>query len=159
MKTKCWLVLRILFVMLLLASVTSVANAKGAVVPFKGYYVTYPMIVGQDAQGCNIQEIDAVGDATHLGESIWHSDAKACPGTWVQTGTITFTADNGDQLNMLFGGTFNISQGIAYFNGNYTITGGSGRFAYAGGSGVYWGLAHLAPGGTGEISFDGTLEK
>jgi hypothetical protein len=159
MKTKSILMLGLILALLLATSVTSVANAKNALVPFKGDYITFPNIVGIDANGCNIQEIDGVGNATHLGLNTWHSDALACPGAWVQTGTITFTAANGDQLYMKFAGTFSIGPGIAYFKGDYTFTGGNGRFLHAGGTGDYWGSASLTPGGTGEIFFDGVLEK
>ncbi len=164
MSKRRFIPLLTIFLVLVMASGTWMsASAKGAEVPFHGYYVTYPKIVGVDQNGCNIQEIDAVGQATHLGESTWHSDALACRSTWKQSGSITFTADNGDLLNMMFDGTFTViisSTGpTAVFQGSYTITGGNGRFYEMGGSGAYWGSSSLLPGGTGEIYFDGTLEK
>jgi hypothetical protein len=56
--------------------------------------------------------------------------------------TYTLTAKNGDTLILALvvpaGGTINVDGGVL-FSGTYTITGGTGRFADATGSGVFGG--------------------
>jgi hypothetical protein len=150
--------LAIVLVLALTGGVWLSASASGAVVPFKGYYIAHPKVVGVDSNGCLIQQMTGEGNATHLGASTWVSEALSCPATWLQTGDITFTAANGDELMMDFSGTFSFDQsGNATFKGDYTITGGTGRLKDSGGTGAYWGMA--VPNSVGEISFKGTFEK
>jgi hypothetical protein len=158
------LALAMLRVLLMAGSVP--AAADGPTVPFNAFYAMSPRIVGVDPQGCNIQELPGVGEATHLGRSTWYSDAKACldPITMAgtQSGTSIFTAADGSQLIGTFSGVAAIVVGpggpLAGFSGTYWVTGGTGRFAGYGGTGVYWGTALLLAG-TGELYFEGTLTK
>ena len=159
MKARIVLALAVILIMVSSASVT----ADSAVVPFKGAYVTHPKEVGFTG-GVITLEITAEGEATHLGLSTWYADS------WVdtkvfpleQTGVITFTAANGDKLFMTFGGIGVPTAAGIEFSGDYTITGGDGRFEGAGGAGKYKGSAQMGPpgeAGLGEIYFDGTLAK
>ena len=158
MSKRISIALAIVLVLALTSGVWLSASAHGAVVPFKGYYIAHPKVIGVDSSGCLIQQMTGEGDATHLGTSTWVSDALSCPATWEQTGDITFSAANGDELWMSFSGTFSFDpSGNAIFQGEYTITGGTGRLADSGGTGEYRGMA--IPNSVGEISFDGTLEK
>ena len=158
MSKRISIALAMVLVLALTSGVWLSASARGAVVPFKGYYIAHPKVIGVDENGCLIQRMTGEGDATHLGTSTWVSDALSCPATWEQTGDITFTAASGDELWMRFSGTFTFDQsGNAIFQGDYTITGGTGRLEGSGGTGAYWGMA--IPNSVGEISFNGTLEK
>ncbi len=160
MSKRISIVLAIVLVLTLAGGAWMSASARGAVVPFKGYYITHPTFAGFDPAGCFIQHITAEGDATHLGTSTWYGETHNCRDTWKLTGWITFTADNGDLLQMYCSGTSSINpNGYITYQGPYTITGGTGRFAGSGGTGTFWGKASLVPGMPGEISFDGTLEK
>lgn len=164
MKTRLVLVLVTLLV-LLLAGSTPAAAGRDMRVPFVAYYAMHPVIVGTDVNGCNIQQLPGEGRATHLHESTFYSDAKACPGIWVQSGDGEWTAANGDKLFGDFVGTFTITMTpegpVADFEGTYTMDGGTGQFKDYTGSGIYWGSAEIArPGGdTGELYFFGTLTR
>jgi hypothetical protein len=158
MKLKMLLALAMLLVLLTAGSIP--AAADGATVPFKAFYAMSPQIVGVDQQGCFIQKLPGIGEATHLGESTFYSGAKSCPGTWIQSGDGTWTAANGDKLYGGFLGTFELVEtpdGLrAYFEGTYYMDEGDGRFAGYTGEGAYWGTAL---GGVGELYFEGTLTK
>src|SRR5512142_2506442 len=104
MKTK--LVLTLIMILVLLVAGGVPVMADDSTVPFEAFYAMSPRIVGVDPQGCNIQQLPGVGEATHLGNSTWYSDARACPGTWMQFGDATWTAANGDKLYGGFSGTF-----------------------------------------------------
>lgn len=155
MKARFVLVLALLLVLLMAGSIP--AAAGGVTVPFKAFYAMSPLITGVDPQGCFIQQLPGVGQATHLGDSTWYSDATACPGTWIQSGDATWTAANGDRLFGGFLGQFSLtSDGTALFEGAYYIEDGDGRFADYTGAGLYHGSAKA---GVGELYFDGTLTK
>ncbi len=154
MKPRMLLALAMLLVLLMAGSLP--AAAGGATVPFKAFYAMSPQILGVD-QGCLIQKLPGVGEATHLGESTFYSDAKSCLGTWTQSGDGTWTAANGDRLFGGFVGEFSTApDGSAQFDGTYYIDSGDGRFAGYTGTGVYWGTATL---GSGALYFEGTLTK
>jgi len=163
MKSKTILALTVLLILLAASSVP--AAAGGATVPFEGYYAMSPLTVGVDPQGCLLQQLPGVGEATHLGQSTWYSDATACldPTTMAGTqfGTSIFTAANGAQLIGTFSGVAAIvltpAGPQAQFSGTYWVTSGTGRFEGYTGTGTYWGTATMT--GTGELSFEGTLTK
>jgi hypothetical protein len=164
MKARSFLLSALLLVLLLAGSIP--AAAGGATVPFKAMYVMQPQVVGIDENGCNIQQLPGEGQATHLGDSTWYSDAVACidPATMagVQYGSSIFTAADGAQLIGTFSGVAKIVFGPAgpqaEFSGTYWVTEGTERLWGYTGSGKYWGTALLAVG-TGELYFEGTLTK
>jgi hypothetical protein len=156
MKTRNLFLLALILALFMAGAVPATAIAGHPVVPLKGHYLVHPQILGME-NGCLVQKFPAEGQATHLGESTFVSnDARSCfDGT--QYGTIEFTADNGDLLWMSYAGTHAGYPGPVIYGGTYTITGGTGRFEGASGSGAYWGSS--AMDGHGTFFFDGTLIK
>jgi hypothetical protein len=77
-------------------------------------------------------EITAIGsgNATQLGRFTRSETILLNPSTGMFTGTMTYVAANGDELNCTFSGAFT-SQTTA--SGVYTFSGGTGRFADASG--------------------------
>jgi len=70
-----------------------------------------------------------------------------------------FTAANGDQFLMTFAGITGPGPDLVVdtaFQGDFTISDGTGRFAGATGEGTYEGTASTTLG-TGEITYDGTI--
>lgn len=126
--------------------------------PFKASYKTNPQVVGV-ANGILTLAITGEGKATHLGKSTWYADSWVDTNQFpfLQTGDMEFTAANGDQLFGTFSGTaIPDASGKVNFEGTYEITGGSGRFEGATGSGNYSGWAL---GDVGQLEFDGTLNN
>lgn len=96
---------------------------------------------------------DVTGDSSHLGEYTAHLQGKAAPdpllGIYVGNGSITWVADNGDELY----GTFDLHTDRPPPAPHTTtldvvITGGTGRLADA--SGTATSTTHVAP-----LAFDG----
>lgn len=159
MNAKKLYLLALVVVLLVSAGAPGVASADGAVVPFKGTYDMSPQNVGVDPNGCNIQHMPGVGQATHLGESTLYSEALACPATLTQSGSLLFTAADGSQLSGHFSGKISFEEfPTVKFWGAYEITDGNGRFDGYTGSGFYTGSSVLGSG-KGIITFDGVLVK
>jgi hypothetical protein len=104
--------------------------------------------------------INASGRATHLG---LFSEAGVLslapdpsnPTLLIATGSATFTAANGDQLDALIeDGSLDLTTGIG--NGVYRFVGGTGRFAGASGIGNFVVTQNLATGAF-EITAVGSL--
>ena len=74
------------------------------------------------------------GTSTHLGRFTRNEQLVLNPGTGTFTGSLVFTAANGDELWCSFTGGFT-GPGIA--EGTYTITGGTGRFVGASGDAAF----------------------
>ncbi len=117
-------------------------------------------------------DITGTGRGLRLGRSTFESASTVdftTPPPFTQTGNVTFTAANGDQL---FGHsigtadpfTCNEVDECTRFKGNYVIgelldgtpKDGTGRFEGATGSGVYYGSANVTTG-EGRITFIGLL--
>lgn len=89
--------------------------------------------------------VNGHGKATYLGRAAAFTDDQLVnPVDGSGTATYTLTGDNGDTLVLALvfpvGGTINVDGGVL-FSGSYTITGGTGRFNGASGSGVFGGSA------------------
>ena len=89
------------------------------------------------------------GIAFHLGEVTASStetlDFATAPGTTVvRDGRMVLVAANGDELHWSYGGSASLPgpDGSAAISGSYTITGGTGRFSDAAGSGTISGSAN-----------------
>jgi hypothetical protein len=161
MKTRILLVLAMVLV-LVVAGSASVA-AKGATVPFRSTLATTPVVNG-GGSGYFTLAIPGEGRSTHLGRTTWYADCTvylpAPDPPLVQICTMTFYAANGDELYGETDGYAQLSGMDATFWGDFTITGGTGRFVNYTGSGTYEGTASNVPGSeSGFISFDGTLTK
>ncbi|HVJ81896.1 MAG TPA: hypothetical protein VNC50_12585 [Planctomycetia bacterium] len=109
------------------------AAAPGEQTPFKGSlegFVTrtpVPPLVAVD--------IDAAGNATHLGAFSLEVPHLVDPATRTATGTYTFTAADGSEVHAEFTGVSALTAipGVLYIVENATITGGTGRFEGASG--------------------------
>ena len=108
-------------------------------------------------------EFDARGKATHMGTSFLFtplSEVQLATGDQTAAGTIT--AADGDQLFWALVGTAipNVA-GDFQLDGEYTITGGTGRFFGATGGGTYTGTAGPAgaPEGTNDWTMTGTISR
>ncbi len=106
-----------------------------------------PGVDGQPGPGATFT---AAGRATHLGAVQMHSDhciilTRESPGTPVHVldGRMYWVAANGDLLHAHYAGVFTAdAQGVYTFEGSYYVTGGTGRFSDAGGTGALSGTLH-----------------
>jgi hypothetical protein len=116
--------------------------------------------------GCTIiNDEEGTGHARHMGAIAWqsHEVVETClnPAGADVTGQFVLTAANGDQVfgtyTTLAHLDFGAGQVTAF--GHFQITGGTGRFSGAGGSGVISAIGSLAPpfavlgGMSGAISY------
>jgi hypothetical protein len=117
-------------------------------VPFQARHVGFAAPVF-NADGTISNTEVAVGEATHLGLYTWASEELAMfigPDTLQVVGlSFTMTAANGDKV---FGtyeatGKVDFNTFIGAFIGSYEITGGTGRFANATGSGTIFADGNL----------------
>lgn len=159
MKTKRHFILALILALVLAASVSPAALADDAVVPFKGTYSGIPVGVYDPTCLCLHQTFEFDGYATHLGESHFSSTGTtSIIPPMPQSGSGTFIAANGDELDWSFQGFGQfLPGGLVEFSGDFWFTGGTGRFEGVTGGGTYQGMAH--PNTGGQISFDGMLHK
>jgi hypothetical protein len=115
--------------------------------PFKG--VATGTVTGVDPSGAIV--IAATGNATHLGDFTRTEYIFFGPGGTI-SGTVVFTAANGDQLWADFSGGFTSPTTLA---GTYTFTGGTGRFKSATGTASF--DATTLDGIHVAVSFDGSI--
>jgi hypothetical protein len=103
-------------------------------------------------------DVDAAGNATHLGRFTLDVPHVVDPATGTAVGTYQFVAANGDTLYAEFTGqaTTTETPGVLYIEETATITGGTGRFAGATGSFVAERLFDMVAGTT-VGSFVGTV--
>jgi hypothetical protein len=99
--------------------------------------------------------LQAVGVGTHMGKVT--GQLTDCPNVFVPPGTpfifedgeFTLTAANGDEVSGTYRGELHATPVNGLFvvkNGQFTITGGTGRFAGAQGGGVLTGGEIITPG-------------
>jgi hypothetical protein len=143
-------------------SLDVVSQSKAVPRPFKGTWSTTFTPPGEGIPGCDGNEdtgvfiINGIGTATHLGKSISVSESESDFVT--QCGhSVTYSAI-GDQFEFDFTGTvsppdadLNIT-----FSGEWTVTGGTGKFSNAQGGGTYQGRGNLIAG-AGKVTNIGTL--
>jgi hypothetical protein len=90
------------------------------------------------------------GNATHMGRiasdgNLTIVGPAGCPGGFMAQMQDTFTAANGDKLMTAISMQLcQIAPGIFHGVGTYVVTGGTGRFAGATGSGVFDGTANFS---------------
>jgi hypothetical protein len=107
----------------------------GDQVPFKGSFegdvISTPL-----APPLVMVEVEATGEATHLGKLTLDIPHVVNRVTRTAVGTYEFTAANGDKLYAEFTGLASPTEvpGVLYIEETATITGGTGRFAGATGS-------------------------
>jgi hypothetical protein len=164
MKTKRILMLGVIMALLLATSMTSVASADNAVVPFRAYYPVWAVATPDISCGCLKQTFTTGGNgsATHMGVSLFSGSAMAWPGpTIIQKGTGTLTAANGDELTMYYEATAIVIDGGAHIVGDgwYIVTGGTGRFEGVTGGGTYHVFVYTDNSQPNDLWFDGDLHK
>ena len=156
------------FVALLLGTVTLLALAPQSVrasseKPFNANFIT---------QFTSVLEfpllhltVNGKGSATNMGRTTAFTDdqvSNLIDGSG--SATYTLTAKNGDTLVLALvvqpGGTINVEGGVL-FSGSYTITGGTGRFSGATGSGIFGGtgLFLTETDGIGAFALVGTISR
>jgi hypothetical protein len=115
----------------------TVANAQAELRPFWGSAKGEVSFVLSDA--CPPQPVQTLttsrGQVTHLGSAtLTTSHCASSDGTQALNGRATFTAANGDQVFATYTGhTVAASQELIVQEGEFAITGGTGRFAQASG--------------------------
>src|SRR5262245_52893345 len=111
------------------------ASAASAV-PFKGRVDV--VITGVVDLSPTSRQLTATGtgQATHLGRFTRTETLNLDPTNGTFTGTLTFTAANGDLLNADFTGQFTSPTGSSA-EGTYEFKGGTGRFQNASGSATF----------------------
>ena len=123
------------------------ADAGGSNRPFKGHAAG--MITGIAPSGALV--VETTGKASHLGAFTRTENTFIGPAGAI-SGSLVFTAANGDQLRADFSGGFT-SPTTA--EGTYTFTGGTGRFSGATGTAKFQAttpdLVHLT------VSFEGSI--
>ena len=138
---------------LTLAALTALGLAlpasAGPPLPFKGYanaVITSPPT-------SPVLTASATGEATHLGFFTRTERLLLNPETGAFTGSLVFTASNGDKLCARFAGGFT-PLGTAV--GKYRFIGGTGRFEKATGEAAFTAV----PAGPGRftITFQGTIQ-
>src|SRR5215210_6042561 len=103
--------------------------------------------------------VSASGHATHLGLFTEAGQVNFVPDPndptrVLATGTATFTAANGDDLELLIDGSLDLTTGIA--TGVFTFVGGTGRFDDASGTGNFVIEQNLVTGAF-EVTAVGTI--
>ena len=133
--------------------------AAGEQVPFKGR-LEGDVAVTPLAPPLLHVDVEATGNATHLGKLTLDIPHVVDPTTRIAIGSYEFTAANGDKLYALFTGiaTPTATPGVLYIEETATITGGTGRFAGATGSFTSERLYDTLAGTT-IGSFEGTVSR
>jgi hypothetical protein len=104
----------------------------------------------------------AVGNATHAGRFTWSTEERVnfctVPGGIEVSGSFTLTGANGDSLEGRFAAIGQFDEtGTLVIAGSYEITGGTGRFIGATGSGNTDVVALFTPGLPFTAALSGTL--
>jgi len=149
--------LRARFLAMLLAAVTVGFGAQRVwatdTVPFKGSAEGAIVSATPEPGGVRLRVL-ADGQATHLGKFSREEVLLLNPNTGTASGTIVFTAANGDQLHGTVAAQFTSPTTVV---GTYTFTGGTGRFANATGDA---GASLSTPDGVQfSVEFDGSVSS
>ena len=137
--------------------IENVSNSDPKMVPFRGEYDETFEQVSFEFPFNNI-EISGVGEATHLGNSTIFGPLQINVTNGAETGTIVFTAPNGATFSTVFVGVALVDGNDITGEGEWTVTGGTGRFKNLTGSGTASFTGTLEPP-VGQISFDGEISQ
>jgi len=147
--------------MLVALTILAAPAAAGAQVPFKGRVQGAEVATPVDATHLAVTRM-STGNATHLGRftAVANFVVDLTPGVGfgIATGTVVFTAANGDTViaDTVGHATPTATPGVLSIAESGTITGGTGRFA--GATGSYSGTGVLS-GGFSTASFEGTISS
>lgn len=150
---------------LAVAALSAVAGPTN--VPFSARLTTQEQIGPNPAQCQSVPYLAGLtsgsGQATHLGQVTGTAQDCIAPPAAGYTytfsnGKLTLIAANGDELRATYAGTLNPTSVPPIFavTGTYQITGGTGRFTNASGSGRLGGTENLQTG-QGQLLLDGTI--
>jgi hypothetical protein len=137
-------------------------SAARQAVPFRTSSYLFHATAAVPEPGCNApgesrRYLSGEGAATHLGRYTVELSFCARAGGVLSDGLGMFVAANGDLLQLTFAGT---SSFVPPFTLNFTsfatFTGGTGRFADAGGQAVVTGTLDVRTG-AGDGSWEGTI--
>ena len=135
-------------------------TGNNGMVPFRGTYTTVVAEAGFVPPSTVLLDIWGEGYATHLGKSTWYSLSSADITTGEQWGSTVEIAANGDEFHYDYLGGSGVDDvtGLTTFWGDWTVTGGTGRFTGATGGGTYEGTADGTQG-TGQITLVGEISR
>jgi hypothetical protein len=153
MKTNRNATSRILTLLLAAATLAAYPAWASDQVPFQGTAEGATTSVSPAPAGI-VLTVQANGNATHLGQFSREEVVLFNPLAGTLTGTVVFTAANGDQLSGTVAGGF-VSPTTA--TGTYTFTGGTGRFANASGAADF--ILSTPDGVHFSVTFEGTLSS
>ena len=163
MRPRLFSSLSLLLATVCLLAFASPAARAGGEVPFHANFITqFESVVEFPLLHVTV---NGRGQATYVGRTTAFTDdqlVNLIDGSG--SATYTLTGVNGDTLVLALavqpGGTINVDGGVL-FSGSYTITGGTGRFNGATGSGVFGGSALFLTetGGVGAFAVVGTISS
>jgi len=172
MKRPMAMIMAVALVLAVAAPAIAGNGSAGAALPFQATFTT--LQTGMDRSGedpgagrCDPLAVDPAawfstfeghGNSTHLGRYSEHnthcSYATGPTAGYFDEGLSTITAANGDTLTLSYGGTWVLdpAAGTSTVTEDWTITGGTGRFLHASGSGTLDLVQSLSTGaGTGHM--------
>ena len=135
-------------------------DVNNGMVPFRGTYTTVVAEAGFVPPSTVLLDLWGEGNASYLGQSTWYSLSSVDVTTGAQWGSTAEIAANGDEFHYdyLGGSVVDTETGLTSFWGDWTVTGGTGRFAGATGGGTYEGIADGTQG-TGQITLVGEISR
>jgi hypothetical protein len=135
-------------------------NDHHGMVPFRGTYFTVVAEAGFEPPSTVLLDIWGDGNASFLGKSTWYSLSYVDVTTGAQWGSTVEVAANGDEFHYDYSGGSAVDEetGLTNFWGDWTVTGGTGRFTGATGGGTYEGTADGTQG-TGQITLVGEISR
>jgi len=148
-------------VILVALTILAAPAAADAQVPFKGRIQGTEVATPIDLTHLSVTRT-STGNATHLGRftavALFVVDLTPGVGFGIATGTVVFTAANGDTVTATTSGqaTPTATPGVLSIEESGIITGGTGRFA--GATGNYSGTGVLSAGFS-TASFEGTISS
>src|SRR5262245_20792244 len=126
-------------------------------VPFQASIGTVIAATGFCGPTCVVLNTSGSGQATHMGQVSIDGPTLTDFAALTQTGTSTFTAADGSELEFRIGGTFHFTSPTdVAFSGSWTVISGTGRFADSSGGGSYHGTGSVASN-TGELHLNGAV--
>lgn len=132
----------------------------GSQVPFKANLSLQGTLGNPNtcANGTLLIVISGGGHATHLGATTdQQSHCQNVVNGQVTDGQYTFTAANGDTISGTYSAQLIPSGANSIVQGQFTITGGTGRFSGASGSGAASGIQYTD--GSASLSLTGTISS
>lgn len=168
MRTHPWTAMLVGMALVFAIAAPAAANhgRSDQIVPFRAVITTHDPAEPYPAPTCagGSWDIQTSGWAmtSHLGMAEWeqshctHFDFVTFTGL-TEGGRATMTAPNGDTLELAYVASFTADERYAYLTIEWQITGGTGRFLHASGSGTGWGAGDYVVTLTTQTTWVGTL--